>query len=153
MEESPRTSLSMVYMLYFQLKMMMATRGGSCLGSDSGPGVEPIDERLRELITFEVTRGILDVTPVIFGTVKEGIREFMEKRLKSFRSEIASGQSGTQYPFFWEFKSCSAPEFFRAKDCIAIRDLIFDMENAQRMSIYLDAENMGFASCMLRDRA
>ena len=56
--------------------MVMITRGG--LGSGSGSrsgsssGVEPIDERLHELITTDVIRGILDATQVIFGTVKEG---------------------------------------------------------------------------------
>ncbi|XP_052619633.1 uncharacterized protein LOC128126006 [Lactuca sativa] len=44
---------------------------GSRSGSVLGDGTEPVDERLCELIAAEVTRGILDVTPVIFGTVKE----------------------------------------------------------------------------------
>ena len=39
-------------------------------GSGSGDVIEPIDERLHELIAAKVTRGILDATPVIFGTVK-----------------------------------------------------------------------------------
>ena len=61
----------------------MITVGGSGSGSGSklgsGSGVEPIDERLRDLIATEVTRGILDGTPVIPCTVKEVIMEIMEE--------------------------------------------------------------------------
>ena len=39
---------------------------------------ESIDERLRELIAAEVTCDILDATPVIFNTIKEGILEAMD---------------------------------------------------------------------------
>ncbi|KAL7619292.1 hypothetical protein Lser_V15G04015 [Lactuca serriola] len=49
------------------------TGSGSGLGSGSGSGTKPIDERLCELIIVEATRDILDATPVIFVTVKEGI--------------------------------------------------------------------------------
>ena len=52
----------------------MSTRGprlGS--GSGSGFGEDPIDERLHDLITVEVTRCICDATPMIFGTIKEVI--------------------------------------------------------------------------------
>ena len=44
-------------------------------GSGSGSGAEQLEERMRELISVEVMRSILDQTPVIFGTVKEGILE------------------------------------------------------------------------------
>lgn len=50
-----------------------ASGSGSGSGSWPGDGTEPIHERLRELIAAEVTRGFLDATPVIFGTVKEGM--------------------------------------------------------------------------------
>ena len=46
-----------------------------------------------------------------------------------------------------------APEFFRAKDPIVIRRWVTDIENAYRMSSFPDAEKVGYASCMLRDRA
>ena len=55
---------------------MVVTRfgaGGSGSRAGSGDTTDDIDKRLRELIAAEVTRGILDVTPIIFGTVKEGI--------------------------------------------------------------------------------
>ena len=51
----------------------MLTRGGSSSGSGLGSGDEPIDEKMHELIASEVTRDILDVPPVTFGTFKEGI--------------------------------------------------------------------------------
>ena len=57
---------------------MVITQGGS------GSSVEPVDERLRELIATEVTPDILDATPVIFGTIKEGILDLMEERPRSF---------------------------------------------------------------------
>ena len=43
-------------------------------------GAEPINIRRRDLIVVEVTRGILDASPVIFGTVKVGIMEIMEEQ-------------------------------------------------------------------------
>ena len=59
---------------------MVVTRfgaGGSGSGSGSGAGLgdttEPIDESLCEVIAAEVTRGILDATPIFFWTVKEGM--------------------------------------------------------------------------------
>nr|KAJ0187838.1 hypothetical protein LSAT_V11C900459490 [Lactuca sativa] len=52
-------------MLYFQLRMVMSTRGGS--GSGSGSSAKPIDERLHKFIATEFTRGSLDATPMIFG--------------------------------------------------------------------------------------
>ena len=66
--------------------------GSSGEGSGSGSGSEPVDERLHEFIAFEITRGILDATPVIFGSIKEGIVELMEDRLRAFRSDMATIQ-------------------------------------------------------------
>ena len=48
---------------------------GAGEGSGSGSGAEQLEERMRELISAEVTRSILDQTPVIFGMLKEGILE------------------------------------------------------------------------------
>ena len=67
---------------------------GSGSRSRSGSGVKPIYERLHDLNAAEVTRGILDATPVIFRTVKEGIMEIWKERLKSFLAKIAAGQIG-----------------------------------------------------------
>ena len=126
----------------------MATQGGS----GSALGVEPIDERLHELVAAEVTCGILDATPMIFGTVKEGIMKIMKERLRSFRVEIATGQIRTRTPSLLEFMVCREPEIFGAKDPIASHRWIADMENAQRTSFFPEVAKVGFMSCMLRDR-
>ena len=104
--------------MIFQFSMVMTRFGAGGSGSGSGSGVgsgnttDVIDERLRELIATKVTRGILDTTPVIFGTVKEGIMEIMEERLRSFRAETAAGHIRARTPLFWEFKASGAPKFF-----------------------------------------
>lgn len=88
----------------------MIARGsgsGSRSGSGSGSVVKPIDERMRDVITAEVSHDILNATMVISGTVKEDIMEIMDERLRSFQSEIIGGQVG-------------APEFFRVRDPIII---------------------------------
>ena len=75
--------------------MVKTTRGGlssgSGFGSGSGSGANPIDKRLREFITAEVTLGIVDATLLLFGTLKEGIMELMDKRFKYFWAEIVVG--------------------------------------------------------------
>ena len=90
------------------------SRSGSCLGS----GVEPMDESLHNLITAKVTRGILDGTVVIFGTIKEGIMDIMEERVRSFQVEIVAGRIGARAPSSKEFKACRAPEFLEVRDSI-----------------------------------
>ena len=64
--------------------------GGSSFGSGSGAGTDPIDEQMWEFIQSEITRNILEQTPMIFGTVKEGIMEILEERLGEFHTEIMS---------------------------------------------------------------
>ena len=103
---------------------------GSVSGAGSGDTADVIDKRLRELIAVEVTRGILDATPVIFRTVKEGIMDLMEERLRLFRAEIAVGQIGARTPSFREFKACGAPKFFGVKDPIVSQRWIADIKNA-----------------------
>ena len=56
---------------------MVTTRGGAC-GSGFGFGAEPIDKRLHEFITLDITHGIIEATVVIFGTIKEGIMELLD---------------------------------------------------------------------------
>ena len=72
---------------------MVMTRhgvGGSGFGSGSATGSEPIDEGLREFVASEITRGILDVTHVMFESIKEGIMDLMEERLQIFRDDLAT---------------------------------------------------------------
>ena len=98
----------------FWIRTVVTRHRVGVLGSRSRSGydTDPIDERLHELIATEVTRGILDATPVIFGTVKEGMMEIMKERIRSIRVEIASSQVEAPTPLFKEFKACGAPEFF-----------------------------------------
>lgn len=90
----------------------MITRGGSrsaftlCLGL----GVEPIDESLYEFISAEDTGGILHATPVLFGTIKDGIMELVDEGHKPFRDEIAMSQVGARTFSCRELKACEAIE-------------------------------------------
>ena len=83
--------------MIFQFSMVMTRLGAGGSGSGSGSGAgsgsptDGIDERLRELIAAEVMKDILDATPVIFGTVKEGMMEIMEERLRAFRADVSVG--------------------------------------------------------------
>ena len=77
-------------------QLVMITRhegGGSGSGSDSGSGsrsgVKLVDEGLCDFIASEITRGILDSTPVIFGSIMEGMIELKENCLGVFRSDMA----------------------------------------------------------------
>ena len=75
---------------------MVMTHGGargSWSGSFSGFGAKLIDKGLREFIASEVTRGILNATLVMFGSIKEGIIELIEDRLRIFRVNLATNQS------------------------------------------------------------
>ena len=94
--------------------------GSSGEGSGSGSGSEPVDERLHEFIASEITRGILDATPVIFGSIKEGIVKLMEDHLRAFRSDMATTQSGSHTLYFKDFRGRGAPDFHGAKDPIAV---------------------------------
>ena len=82
------------YVFCFRMVMITQHRGGgSGSGSGSGSGAEPVDEGLRKFIASEITKGILESTPMILGSIKERIVEMMEDRLRAFRSDMASSQS------------------------------------------------------------
>ena len=73
--------------------MVMSTHeGGSGFGL--GSGVEPIDERIRDIVMSQITCGILDVNSMMFGTIKEGITKLLDERLGASQVEIAAGQLG-----------------------------------------------------------
>ena len=95
-----------------------------------GSGSEPVDEGLREFIASEITRGILESTPINFGSIKEGIVKLMEDRLRAFRSNMASGQSGSRTLSFKDFRGSGAPDFHGVKDPIATRRWIAYMKFA-----------------------
>ena len=75
--------------------MMISTCGrdfGS--GSDSGSSIESVDERICEFFTSNITRSILDVTPVMFGTMKDGIMELLDERLGDLHAKVVNSQIG-----------------------------------------------------------
>ena len=55
----------------------------------------------------------------------------MEDRLRAFRSDMASGQSGSRTLSFKDFRGSGAPDFHGAKDPIAARRWSADLESAQ----------------------
>ena len=59
-----------VYVLCFNMVMIHGRVGGSGSGSRSGSGTEPFDEGLCKFIASKITRGILDATLVMFGSIK-----------------------------------------------------------------------------------
>ena len=98
-------------------------------GSGSGSGTEQLEERMREFVSAEITRGILDQTPVIFGTVKEGILEILDERLGAFRTELMA-MLGAHTLTFREFRACGAPDYHGARDPIASGRWLADVANA-----------------------
>ena len=83
---------SVFLMILLFIFSMMATRGpsgpseGSSLGSRSGH----MDDQIQEFISSEITHSIFEQTPVIFGTIKEGIMVLMNERLGKFPTKMVA---------------------------------------------------------------
>ena len=58
------------------------------------------------------------MTPVMFGTIKEGIVEMIEERFWAFQAEMSVGQFGGHTLMLKDFWGCGALEFFGVKDPI-----------------------------------
>lgn len=146
-----------VYVFIFSMVITRHGAGGSGSGSGSGlgsgAGSEQVDEGLRKFIASEITRGILESTPIIFRSIKEGIIELMEDHLQAFRSDATSNQSGTRTLSFKDFRGSGAPYFHWVKDPIAARRYIAYIESAQLTSFCPEGSNFLFAAGCLRDRA
>ena len=101
----------------FRLVVTCHRAGGSGFGSGSGSGTgsEPIDEGLRDFITSNIRRGILESTLMIFESIKDNITELMEDRLRSFRSDMEPTKLGTSTLSFKDFRGCRAPDFCGVK--------------------------------------
>ena len=84
-----------------------------------------------------MTRGILELTPVIFRSIKEGIIELMEDHLRSFRSDLGSRQMGTRTLSFKDFRGSGAPDIHGVKDSIAAWRWIVGIKSAQWTSFCL----------------
>ena len=88
---------SWVYLNIFHVVfgMMLSTQEwGLGYGSSSGTGADLINAWMREFISSEVTRNNLEWTPVVLGSVKEGILELLDDHLGALRSEIVVGKLG-----------------------------------------------------------
>ena len=133
--------------------MVMTRRRAGGLGSGSGSGTssKPIDEALREFIAFKITIGILNATQVMFGSIKEGIMEFMEDRLWIFRVNLVASQSGTRTLSFKDFRGCGAPDFIMVKDPIITWCWIVYIECAQMTSFCHDGSKVRFVARCLRE--
>ena len=129
-----------------------AGSGGAGEGSGSGSGDERMDEQTREFLSSEITRIIIDQTPVIFGSIKEGILEMMDERLSTFRTEMAA-MMWSRTLTFREFRACGAPDYHGARDPIASTRWLADVANAFRTSRCPEGDKVRLASCLLKDRA
>ena len=129
-------------MVCFSMVMTRQGAGGSIFGSGFGTGSDPFDDGLREFIASEITRGILDATLMIFGSIKEGIIELTEVRLRDFRSDMAHSQSGTRTLSFKDFRGCGAPDFFGVKEPIVAIWWIADIASAQLTSFFHDGSKV-----------
>ena len=79
--------------------------------------------------------------------------ELMEDRLRAFRSDMASSQSGSRTLSFKDFRGSGAPDFHGVKDPIAARRWITDIESAQLTSFCPEGSKVRYAVGCLRDRA
>ena len=112
-------------MFYFSL-VMSTQEGVSSSGSGSGAGTETISEQMQEFISSEITCGILEQTPLIFGSIKEGVLEILNEHLGTFCAEVLA-IVGTLTLSFFNFFACGAPTFSWEKDPIASRRWLTDM--------------------------
>ncbi|XP_023742111.3 receptor-like protein EIX2 [Lactuca sativa] len=102
---------------------------GAGEGSGSGSGAEQFGEQMKEFISVEVMRSILDQTLVIFGSVKEGVLELMDEKLGAFRTEIIA-MMGARTLKFREFRACGAPDYNGDRDLIPSSRWLANVANA-----------------------
>ena len=107
---------------------------------------------MREFISLEITDGIVEQTPVIFGMVKEEIMEVFNERFGAFRAEVMV--IVRSYTFsLCEFRVCGATMFYGEKDPIASRRWLENMANVFTMSFCPEESKVIYASYLLKDRA
>ena len=109
---------------------MVVTQGGSGSGEGSGlgSGAASLDDRIQEFISSEITQNILEYTHAIFGSIKEGIMELMDKCLIAFRIEMVAIRDACSLTFR-EFRACGAHEFLGKKGAIASGRWLADIGN------------------------
>ena len=107
---------------------------------------------MREFISYEITHSIMDQTPMIFGTIKEGILEILDERSSAFCTEVAA-MMGPHTLTFMEFRTCGAPDYHGARDPIASTRWLADVANAFRTSRCPEGDKVRLPSCPLKDTA
>lgn len=70
---------------------------------------------MQELISSEITGGILEQTDVIFGMIKDGIMELLDEHMCIFRTKMVA-MLGARYLTFQDFHAYRAPELPGKKD-------------------------------------
>ena len=78
------------------LRELPVSSSGVEEGSGSGSRSGQLDEQMRDFISAEIMRNIIDQTPVIFGSVREAIMELLDSSLEAFRAGIVSRQFGAR---------------------------------------------------------
>ena len=78
------------------LRELPVSSSGVEEGSGSGFRAGQLDDQMRDFISAEIMRNIIDQTPVIFGSVREAIVELMDSHLEAFKAGIVSGQVGAR---------------------------------------------------------
>ena len=96
---------------------------------------------MREFISSDIIRNILEQTLMIFGTVKEDILEILDERLGTFCYEMMA-MVGDLSLTFREFRASRAPEFFGKKDPIASRRWLVDVANSLCTSYFHEGEKV-----------
>lgn len=117
-----------------------------------GSRAKPLDDQIWKLILSEITCNILEKTPIILGSIKEGIMEILDEHLGKFHTELVAMVSARSLNFR-ECRAYGAPKFFGIKDPISSRILFTNIKNSFRTSFSLEGLKVSFASCFLKDRA
>ena len=99
----------LIMFMLFSGMVMSTQEVGLSSDSRSSASTEPIDEWMWELISSEITHGILEWIHVIFCMVNEGI---LDECLGAFRTMVMAATIGAHTLSFRDFRACEAPDFF-----------------------------------------
>ena len=115
----------LIMFMLFSGMVMSTQEVGLSSDSRSSASTEPIDEWMWELISSEITHGILEWIHVIFSMVNEGI---LDECLGAFRIVVMATIRAHTLSFC-DFRACEAPDFFGEKDSSANKRWLTDMDN------------------------
>ena len=78
------------------LRTRLVGSSGAGEGSGSGYGAGQLGDQMKEFILSKIICSIMDQTPMIFGTVKEGILEILDETLGAFHTKMAAMMGRTR---------------------------------------------------------